>query len=525
MLSMDQIHLIKKLAASGRSTREIAKITGFNRETVMKYIKKEASIPEPFHKERAKKIDSCQPYVLNLLQSDSAVANPKLRLTAKRIHELIKTGSLAADLPPLNVSIRTVERMVKDIRSSLRQAQSRQHLKLLHQPGKAQLDFGEITMLSENGESRHYILVMSFPHSNFRLAYALPAQNFECLAHGLAEMFKRIGRVPVIIRCDNMSTAVTKVIRRKNLGNGLCNHDAKDHPRQLTENFLTLMTAYGFDAEFCNPASGNEKGSVENAVGWVRRNFFCPLRSFNGNYDALNAELAEFCFNEARKPHYLHKPKSIDALFKEDLAAMNPPPDAPREVTHSWGRATVTEDCRIKVDTNSYQVGLPPGTKTFVKKFWNKLAIFTEGGQLVSEYNRQYGTRRDSINWGVELEMLSERPSAFNSSYLQSVCPQKVSAYLKQLTAPGRGVLLRALRQRFVKSRNIVSELSLLELALDVYGSRSAEEVAAAYRGAEDKLTDSIKPMKSVSHALGNMDLPPHSFSDVCKELEGGAHV
>ena len=79
---------------------------------------------------------------------------------------------------------------------------------------------------------------------NFRLAHALPAQNFECLAHGLTEMFRRIGRVPVRIRCDNMSTAVAKIIRRDELGKGLCNHDETDHPRRLTDNFYGLKMAW-----------------------------------------------------------------------------------------------------------------------------------------------------------------------------------------------------------------------------------------------------------------------------------------
>lgn len=114
---------------------------------------------------------------------------------------------------------------------------------------------------------------------------------------------------------------------------------------------------------------------MENAVGWVRRNFFCPLRLFDGNYDVLNDVLSAFCLAEAQKPHYCRKPKTIEALSKEDMAAMKPLPDAEAadEVTHTWGQATVTEDCRVKVDTNEYQVNLQPGEKVIVKKFWNKV--------------------------------------------------------------------------------------------------------------------------------------------------------
>ncbi len=526
MLSMDRIYLIKKLAADGLSTRAIAKKTGFNRETVMKYIKKKVAVPGPFRERRPSKLDAYLPCLKDLLQSDSAVTNRKLKLTSKRIHELVSTGKLTDELPPLDVSARTIERAVKEIRGELAVDNGSKHLKLLHAAGKAQVDFGEVTMLGPAGESRHFILVMSFAHSNFRLAHLLPAQNFECLAHGLTEMFKRIGRVPTTLRCDNMSTAVAKIIRRKDIDKGQCNHDATDHPRRVTENFLAFMAAYGFDAEFCNPASGNEKGSVENAVGWVRRNFFCPLRLFDGNYDALNDALSAFCLAEAQKPHYRRKPKTIEALFKEDMAAMKPLPDAEAadEVTHTWGRATVTEDCRVKVDTNEYQVNLQPGEKVIVKKFWNKLVFYTDRRKPVSEAVRLYDSHKDSIDWSVELKLLSQRPSAFNSSYLQAICPAEVRGYLKQLAAPKRSVLLRALLQRVRKTNSIVDELEMLRQAIRDYGNESVEVVAAGYRGAEDVLTDSIKPMENVSQALGDMKLEPRCYSDVFKQLEGRRH-
>ena len=80
MLSMDDIYLIKKLAADGHSTREIAASTGFNRETVMKYINQKTTVPQPFRQDRPKKIDPYLPYLKDLLTSDSAVPNRKTGL-------------------------------------------------------------------------------------------------------------------------------------------------------------------------------------------------------------------------------------------------------------------------------------------------------------------------------------------------------------------------------------------------------------------------------------------------------------
>ena len=60
------------------------------------------------------------------------------------------------------------------------------------------------------------------------------------------------------------------------------------------------MLHYRFQAEFCNPASGNEKGNVENKVGTIRRNLFVPaptyhdVEDFNRKLLDLHEQKAEF---------------------------------------------------------------------------------------------------------------------------------------------------------------------------------------------------------------------------------------
>lgn len=65
------------------------------------------------------------------------------------------------------------------------------------------------------------------------------------------------------MKFDNLSTAVVKVL--------------EDGERELTEGFTCFKLHYRFQAEFCNPASGNEKGNVGNKVGYSRRNTFVPV--------------------------------------------------------------------------------------------------------------------------------------------------------------------------------------------------------------------------------------------------------
>ena len=60
---------------------------------------------------------------------------------------------------------------------------------------------------------------------------------------------------------------------------------------------LALCEHYGFISEYCNPASGNEKGSVENAVGFCRRNYLPGCPSYD-NFDIVNEYLDQQCLDE-----------------------------------------------------------------------------------------------------------------------------------------------------------------------------------------------------------------------------------
>jgi len=74
----------------------------------------------------------------------------------------------------------------------------------------------------------------------------------------MKRIFEYIGGIPLRLRFDNMTTAVAQVL--------------KDGERVLTEGFTRFMLHCIFRADFCNPASGNEKGNVEKKVGYSRRN-------------------------------------------------------------------------------------------------------------------------------------------------------------------------------------------------------------------------------------------------------------
>ena len=74
--------------------------------------------------------------------------------------------------------------------------------------------------------------------------------------------------------------------------------------RVLTDSFRRFMLHYRFQADFCNPNSGNEKGNVENKVGYSRRNALVPVPTIT-SFDSFNETLWDWCEKDANRPHYM----------------------------------------------------------------------------------------------------------------------------------------------------------------------------------------------------------------------------
>ena len=68
----------------------------------------------------------------------------------------------------------------------------------------------------------------------------------------------------------------------------------------------------------CTPASGWEKGQVENQVGLVRERFFTPRLRFR-SYEELNAWLLDKCVAYAKAHRHVDQPeRTIWDVFEEE---------------------------------------------------------------------------------------------------------------------------------------------------------------------------------------------------------------
>ena len=94
------------------------------------------------------------------------------------------------------------------------------------------------------------------------MVLAYRRQNEESFLEALVQVFQYFGGVPKRVIFDNAKVAVK---------DGFGAHARKQ------AGYAALSAHYGFEAVFCNPASGNEKGLVEGLVGYIRRNVCVPV--------------------------------------------------------------------------------------------------------------------------------------------------------------------------------------------------------------------------------------------------------
>jgi len=434
MLTMDQIYRIRVLHKyEGKSLREIARETGNHFETVKKYVEKEDFNLQLREKQtRSGKLSPFKPLIDEWLEADLQ-AKPKQRHTAQRVYNRLK--ELFGE--DFNVSDRSVRKYVAKRKKELLEA-SDSYLPLEHPPGEAQIDFGEAEFIERGQKYQGHYINVSFPYSNGGYMQLFKSENQECLLQGLLNIFEYIGRCPIALWCDNMSTAVKRI--------------RKNGERDLTRGFERFMLHYGFRSNFCNLAAGNEKGNVENKVGYHRRNLLVPIPEFDDLHE-FNRKILELCDRDMLRSHY-KKRRIIKELFEEDKAAMNPLPKDRFDI----GRleiARADKYGKVKFDARIYSSSpAVSGQQVWVKATAHEVTIMDENYQEIVTHQRLYGDQRESMNWAPYLDLMAKRPAALKYTGFYSELPITLQEYFNRCDYEAKKAALKTLA-------NMVKDTSL----------------------------------------------------------------
>ena len=240
---------------------------------------------------------------------------------------------------------------------------------------------------------------MDIPHSDACFVKAYERENTEAFLDGHVSAFIFFGGVMTDILYDNLKIAVARI-----LGNG---------ERKKTKAFTELQSHYLFKDHFARVGKGNDKGKVENLVGYARRTFMVPLPKVD-TVEELNEQLAEACLKRQEAILPKHKESIAQRLIRDEAAFMPLPEGSFEACTIS--PATVTSQSLVRYQNNDYSVPVRYGyLKVFVKGFVQKIRIIYEGS-VIAEHKRCYGRQETVFNPLHYLPLIERKVGALDQA-------------------------------------------------------------------------------------------------------------
>jgi transposase len=321
----------------GKSISEIARLTSLSRNTIKKWLKASAVAAPKYHRRDVP--GKLAPHVDALLQALKADAQrPKReRRTVKALHAELKAAGYAGGYTRLTDYVRAW-RMKQGASVS-----TGAFVPLAFELGEAfQFDWSEEGLVVGGIYRRLQVAHMKLCASRAFWLVAYPSQGHEMLFDAHTRSFAALGGVARRGIYDNMKTAVDKV----NKGKG----------RVVNARFAALCAHYLVDADFCNVASGWEKGRVEKNVQDSRRRVWIDAAKQRfGNFDELNAWLGVRCrglWSEVRHPE--HSQFSVAEVLEHERAHLMPMPEPFDGYVEQPARVSST--CLVAVQRNRYSV-------------------------------------------------------------------------------------------------------------------------------------------------------------------------
>jgi len=456
---MAQINYIKDLyEKEGKSLRGIAREMHKDFRTVQKY-----AYQEDFNQSDQATRERIFPATLEYAETIDGWLEQDEREPRKQRHTITKVYDRLRKECGYTGSYSSVKRYYNYKKEEMRKYRE-SFLPLSHPAGHAQVDFGDFKYYDAIGAGHEgHALIVSFPHSNSGWMQVFPSENQECLLTGLKRIFCHIGGVPVRVRCDNMTTAVAQVL--------------EGTERVIADGFYRFMLHYRFSVDFCNPAKGNEKGNVENKVGYTRRNMLVPVPVIT-DFEAFDAELLRRCDEDHDREHY-QRDQSIRELWEEDKKQLLTLPKFEYEVFR-YESLKVSKYGFVSIDKTRY--GLSPELADRVvqaKIFFDKIEVFYDH-QSLKTFRRSYGKNDEDCDWKDYLPTLVKKPGATEHTRFFDQMPKLWQEYLQSVKGKERKSALLLLSEIVNDGNELLCD-EALELAYE-YGTADNDSIRQCYQ-------------------------------------------
>ena len=378
----------------GLTISEIERRTGLTRKTIRKWLHA-AEGTEPGYRRRAGEI-KITPYIdqlTKMLEIDARRPKRERRTALKLFAELKSLG--------FDGDYSRVTEFIRRWRAKGGTTVTKAYVPLQFEPGEAhQFDWSEERLVLGGVWRKIVVAHLKLCHSRAFVVQAYPAQSHEMLFDAHAKAFAALGGIPRRGIYDNMKTAVDKVKKGK--------------ARVVNTRFAAMASHYLFDPDFCNVASGWEKGVVEKNVQDSRRRIWQDASGVKfSSFIELNLWLLARCrtlWQELKHPDHDLTLAEMLELEQPHLMPMIVPFDGYVETV-----GKVSSTGLVSFDRNRYSapcelVGQVVGIRVYPERI-----DLVAHDAVVASHGRRFGRNETAYDWQHYIPLIERKPGALRN--------------------------------------------------------------------------------------------------------------
>jgi len=394
MIKMDQYEYIRIAhRVYGKSIRQIQRETGHARPTIRKVLRGELVGYKSRETQVYPVLGGYKQIIEGWLKEDKEQGK-KQRHTARRIYNRLKEeygfkGSESA-----------VRRYVRWAKARLGITDSKAYIPLEPECGKeAEVDWGRAGAIINDIKTPVRFLAMRSRYSGKHFVRAYLCEKQQAFFDAHIHAFNFFGGIFPTLVYDNLTSAVKEILVGRK--------------RVEQEEFIKFRSYYNFEARFCNPGQAHEKGGIEGGIRFIRQNYFVPVPRVK-DIEELNEELLRRCGSYG--DHKLSgRDKTVNELFEEEKAGLISLPEVPfSNIRTVDGR--VNSYSTVIIDNNHYSVPRQyVGLRVHINLGIDRVDIYWEGKRIAS-HKRVYGISKWQLDPQHYLELLKQRPGAFETA-------------------------------------------------------------------------------------------------------------
>ena len=440
----------------GLSLSEIARKTGYARNTVKRWLKAPEGVKPTYRRPAGG--TKIAPYTAQLVKALEVDAlRPKRdRRTALKLFTEIQAAGFAGDYS-------RVTEFVRRWRTQGGQAKVNAFIPLKFELGEAfQFDWSEEHLLIGGVWRKILAAHLKLCASRAFVVLAYPTQGHEMLFDAHTRAFGALRGIPRRGIYDNMKTAVDKVKKGKG--------------RTVNTRFAALASHYLFDPDFCNVASGWEKGVVEKNVQDSRRRLWQDAaHECFGSFAELNLWLLGRCralWRELRHPEF--DDLTLAEMLEHEQPSLMPMVPAFDGYVETLGKVSST--ALVILDRNRYSVPCELVGQVVSLRLYPERVDIVAHDTLVASHLRSFARSQTAYDWQHYLPLLERKPGALRNGAPFADMPAALlrlrGLLLKQ--EGGDRVLVKVLAA--VPAHGLEAVLVAVELVLES-GNLSAEHI------------------------------------------------